>query len=77
MVEISETGEVVEIEVLESSGHDSMDRVAQLTLKHGWEFKQYQKPYQIEVSIKYYLDQADNTQVDVQIGQVEFMSGGE
>jgi len=77
MVEISPGGNVSKIEIIESSGYDSMDRVAQLTLKHGWEFKEYQQAYKIPVSVKYYIDQSDNSQVEVDIGQVDFISGGE
>jgi protein TonB len=77
MVEISPGGNVNNIEIIESSGYDSMDRVAQLTLEHGWEFKEYQQAYKIPVSVKYYIDQSDNSQVEVDIGQVDFISGGE
>ncbi|MGM0500392.1 MAG: TonB family protein, partial [Bacillota bacterium] len=77
MVEISPGGNVENIEIIESSGYDSMDRVAQLTLEHGWEFKEYQQAYKIPVSVKYYIDQSDNSQVEVDIGQVDFISGGE
>ncbi len=77
MVEISPGGTVNNIEIIESSGYDSMDRVAQLTLEHGWQFKEYQQAYKIPVSVRYYIDQSDNSQVEVDIGQVDFISGGE
>jgi len=77
MVEISPGGTVNNIEVTESSGYDSMDRVAQLTLEHGWQFKEYQQAYRIPVSVRYYIDQSDNSQVEVDIGQVDFITGGE
>jgi protein TonB len=77
MVEISPGGNVNNIDIIESSGYDSMDRVAQLTLEHGWEFKEYQQAYRIPVSVRYYIDQSDNSQVEVDIGQVDFISGGE
>jgi len=77
MVEISPGGDVNNIDIIESSGYDSMDRVAQLTLEHGWEFKEYQQAYRIPVSVRYYIDQSDNSQVEVDIGQVDFISGGE
>lgn len=77
MVEISTGGDIKNIEIVESSGYDSMDRVAQLTLEHGWEFKEYQQSYRIPVSVRYYIDQSDNSQVEVDIGQVDFISGGE
>jgi protein TonB len=77
MVEISPGGNVSNIEIIESSGYNSMYRVAQLTLEHGWEFKEYQQAYRILVSVRYYIDQSDNSQVEVDIGQVDFISGGE
>ncbi len=77
MVQLSPGGAVNNIDVIESSGYESMDRVAQLTLEHGWEFKEYQRPYRIPVSVRYYIDESDNSQVDVEIGEVEFVSGGE
>jgi len=77
MVQLSPGGAVNNIEVIESSGYESMDRVAQLTLEHGWEFKEYQRPYRIPVSVRYYVDDSDNSQVEVEIGEVEFVSGGE
>lgn len=77
LVELSPTGSVNRIQVKESSGYDSMDRVAQLTLEHGWEFKEYQHPYQIPVTVKYYIDKSDNTKVEVNIGQIKFIEGGE
>lgn len=76
-VQISVQGEVAGIEVLKSSGFDSMDRVAQITLERGWEFKKYQKPYRIAVQVHYFVDDSDNTQVEVEVGQVEFINGGE
>jgi len=77
MVRISPGGNVEDIEIVESSGYDSMDRVAQLTLEHGWKFKEYQQAYKIPVSVRYYIDQSDNSQVEVDIGQVDFIAGGE
>jgi len=77
MVRISPGGDVEDIEIVESSGYDSMDRVAQLPLEHGWKFKEYQQAYKIPVSVRYYIDQSDNSQVEVDIGQVDFIAGGE
>jgi len=77
MVRISPGGNVEDIEIVESSGYDSMDRVAQLPLEHGWKFKEYQQAYKIPVSVRYYIDQSDNSQVEVDIGQVDFIAGGE
>lgn len=77
MVEVMPGGTVNNIEIIESSGHDSMDRIAQLTVKHGWQFKEYQQKYKIPISVKYYIDKSDNSQVEVDIGQVNFISGGE
>lgn len=73
MVYISTGGTVEKIVTIESSGYDSMDRVAHLTLERGWEFKEYQSPYKIPVSVRYYIDESDNSQVEIDIGEVEFL----
>jgi len=73
MVYVSAAGSVKNIEIIKSSGYESMDRVAQLTLEYGWEFKKYQRPYRIPVSISYYIDDSNNSQVDIEIGEVNFL----
>jgi protein TonB len=77
IAEISRQGNVNNITIQESSGFESMDRVAVITLERGWTFKEYQQPYRIPVLVNYYFDESDNTQVDVELGEVEFISGGE
>ncbi|MGM0415114.1 MAG: energy transducer TonB, partial [Bacillota bacterium] len=77
MAKVSENGNVENIEIVDSSGHDSMDRVAQLTVENGWEFKEYQRSYKIPVTVRYIIDESDNSKVEVDIGEVEFISGGE
>ena len=74
---ISRQGTVQDVSVEQSSGFDSMDRVAVMTIERGWTFKEYQQPYRIPVQVNYYIDEADNTQVEVELGEVQFISGGE
>lgn len=75
--EISRQGEVRAVDIIESSGYESMDRVAAITIERGWTFKEYQQPYRIPVIVKYYIDESDNTQVEVELGEIQFISGGE
>ncbi len=77
IAEISRQGNVDNITIQESSGFESMDRVALITVERGWTFKEYQQPYRIPVLVNYYFDESDNTQVDIELGEVEFISGGE
>lgn len=77
IAEISRQGTVNNITIQESSGFESMDRVALMTVERGWIFKEYQQPYIIPVLVNYYFDESDNTQVDVELGEVQFISGGE
>jgi len=74
---ISRQGTVQDVSIEQSSGFDSMDRVALMTIERGWTFKEYQQPYRIPVQVNYYIDEADNTQVEVDLGEVQFISGGE
>ncbi|RCW51503.1 MULTISPECIES: energy transducer TonB [unclassified Halanaerobium] len=76
-VEITPEGTVKNVTINETSGYDTMDRVAVLTIKRGWSFKSYNKAYVIPIEVKYYIDEFDNSQVDVNLGNVEFLTGGE
>ncbi|ADQ14695.1 TonB family protein [Halanaerobium hydrogeniformans] len=75
--EVSRQGEIREVDIVESSGYESMDRVAAITIERGWTFKEYQQPYRIPVTVEYYIDDSDNTQVEVELGEIQFISGGE
>jgi protein TonB len=77
IAEVSRQGTVNNITIQESSGFESMDRVALMTVERGWTFKEYQQPYRIPVLVNYYFDESDNTQVEVELGEVQFISGGE
>ncbi|MGM0601697.1 MAG: TonB family protein [Bacillota bacterium] len=74
---ITPAGAVDDISINESSGYDTMDRIAVLTIERGWSFKAYNKSYLIPIEVKYYIDESDNSQVDVSLGNVEFLTGGE
>jgi protein TonB len=73
MVYVSAGGNVEKTEIIKSSGYDSMDRVAQLTLEHGLEFKEYKFSYRIPIKVRYYIDKSFNSQVEVDINEVEFL----
>jgi len=70
---ISSTGMINKIKIIESSGYDSMDRVAQLTLKHGWEFREFSSAYKIPITIEYKIDEQNNKKVQVELGEIKFM----
>jgi protein TonB len=73
MALISSTGMINKIKIIESSGYDSMDRVAQLTLKHGWEFREFSSAYKIPITIEYKIDEQNNKKVQVELGEIEFI----
>jgi hypothetical protein len=50
-----------------------MDRNARLTIENGWEFKSYDQRYEINVTVNFNIDQNGNPNVDVDIGNVNFL----
>lgn len=73
MALISSTGMINKIKIIESSGYDSMDRVAQLTLEHGWEFREFSSAYKIPITVEYKIDGQNNKKVQVELGEIEFI----
>lgn len=73
MALISSTGVINKIKIIESSGYDSMDRVAQLTVEHGWEFREFSSAYKIPITIEYKIDEQKNKKVQVELGEIEFI----
>lgn len=71
-VHVNQDGEVEKVEVIESSGIETMDRNAILTIERGWEFKNYKKAYYIDVAVDYNIDNRGNTKVDVDVNKVTF-----
>jgi hypothetical protein len=69
---ISSKGIINEIEIIETSGYNSMDRVSQLTVEHGWEFREFSSAYKIPITIEYKVDEQKNKNVQVELGEVKF-----
>ncbi|MFW6381475.1 MAG: TonB family protein [Bacillota bacterium] len=72
MVTVSTKGEIEEVEVIESSETEEMDRNAVSTVERGWKFRAYQKPYKLEVTVDYSIDDQGNSNVEVNLGELEF-----
>ncbi|ACL69929.1 TonB family protein [Halothermothrix orenii H 168] len=71
-VSISTNGEIENVVLSKSSGIEQMDRNAQLTIKRGWKFNPYKKPYTIKVMIEYKVDEKGNSSVNVKLGELVF-----
>ena len=71
-VHISSSGLIEGIEIVNSSGIEQMDRVARLTIEHGWQFKQYQQPYSMTINVEFLIDEAGNPDVKVSQGNLIF-----
>ncbi len=69
---INQDGIVEKVEILKSSGIETMDRNAILTIKNGWKFKNYKKSYYINIIVDYKIDKKGNTKVDVNVKNVNF-----
>lgn len=72
-VTINQNGEIENIVITRSSNIESMDRNAKLTVENGWQFKSYKQRYQIDVTVIFNIDDSGNPNVDVQIGNVNFL----
>ncbi len=71
-VHVNKHGEIENIETINSSGIETMDRNAVLTIENGWEFRNYQKPYMITLTINYQIDDKGNTKVNIDLQNVNF-----
>jgi len=71
-VHISSSGLIEAIEINKSSGIEQMDRVARLTIEHGWQFRQYQQPYSMTITVDFQIDEAGNPDVKVSQGNLVF-----
>ncbi len=71
-VSIDNLGNIKSVDVNTPSGIDAMDRNARLTIERGWKFKSYKKEYQIDINIKYSIDNNGDSKVDVKLGKINF-----
>ncbi|MGM0420729.1 MAG: TonB family protein, partial [Bacillota bacterium] len=69
---ISPEGEIISVEVEESSGIDSMDRNALSTVERGWSFRTYNRPYFMTIEVTYNVDERGNPLIDVQLLDISF-----
>ncbi len=63
-------GEIMEVNVIDSSGVEAMDRNAQNTIEHGWDFNSYSSPYTMEIMVSYNLDERGDPVIDYELIQL-------
>lgn len=71
-VHISSSGIIEVIEITKTSGIEQMDRVARLTIEHGWQFAKYQQPYSMIITVDFQIDANGNPEVKVSQGNLVF-----
>ncbi len=69
---VDTAGEVEEIQIAESSGNEAMDRNAQNTIEHGWDFSSYSSSYTMEIFVNYDVDERGNPDVNYELLEVKF-----
>lgn len=71
-VHVSSSGLIEGIEIIKSSGVEQMDRVSRLTIEHGWQFKKYQQPYSMSITVDFQIDESGNPFVTYTEGNLLF-----
>lgn len=71
-VHISSNGEIDDLEIIQSSEIEQMDRVAELTIRHGWQFRNYQEGYSMKILVEFLIDENGNPLVNVSQGNLVF-----
>ncbi|WP_408956074.1 energy transducer TonB [Natroniella sp. ANB-PHB2] len=65
LVTVKSNGEVKDVEILESAENSQFNNVAELTVERGWQFKQAESDYQIELNVDFnYIDQQSNVELE-------------
>jgi len=60
-------GEIIEVEIIDSSDVEPMDQNAKNTIEHGWDFNSYSSPYTMEIMVSYELDERGDPVIDYEL----------
>lgn len=63
-------GEIIEVSVSDSSGVEAMDRNAQNTIEHGWDFNSYSSQYTMDIQVNYSLDERGDPVINYELLEI-------
>ncbi|MGM0437565.1 MAG: energy transducer TonB [Bacillota bacterium] len=72
IVNIDQTGELIDLTMTSSSGIEQIDKTSRLAIERGWEFKSYNMAYSIPIIVDFKINEAGNPVIDVNLGEVDF-----
>lgn len=72
IVNIDQTGELIDLTITSSSGIEQIDKTSRLAIERGWEFKSYNMAYSIPIIVDFKINEAGNPVIDVNLGEVDF-----
>ena len=72
VVNIDKTGELISLEMTDSSGIEQIDKTSRLAIERGWEFKSYNMPYSIPIVVDFKINEAGNPVINLNLGEVDF-----